>query len=149
MAIKYEDPVEAFKKACKQEGTVAQKWNTEVELQRRLNRQPLVALIWSYKYPGAGMFYLGRPFAGVVMILIYVLYLIVLGSLIYKLCIAENTFEDKAIACLVTFFILSFLYYVITCIYTFCVALKDHKKAVQDWEEYKTKQEKAKQENNA
>ena len=148
MASKYEDPVEAFRKACKQEGTAAQKWNTEVELQRRLNRQPFVALIWSYKYPGAGMFYLGRPIAGVVMILIYVLYLVLLGSLICTFYNVEGDFMDKTIVCLVALCILSFLYYVITCIYTFCVALKDHRKAAQDWEEYKSKEKKAKQEGN-
>ncbi len=141
MSNKYEDPVEAFKKACNQKGTVAQKWSTEVDIQKRLNRQPFVAMIWSYKYPGAGMFYLGRPFAGVMMILIFVLYLCLLGGLIYNFCIAENALKDKVIACLMTFFILSFFYYAIVCIYTFIVALHDHNKAVKDWELYKAKEE--------
>lgn len=118
---KYYDPVKAFEAARSQKGTAAEKWDAELKLRARASRQPSVAMIWSYKYPGAGMFYLRRPGAGMVMIAIFVV------GFILTIAVSPDLLRGF-LYCLGFIF----AYSIATAIYTFFAAKQDRQEAIDE-----------------
>lgn len=118
------DPVENFKKAKNQVGTVAFQNNEEQRILKGLNRHPFIAAIWSYYFPGGGFFYLGKPMIGCLhIILVFILIAAVIS--VKGLGVGEKILSVVGV------------YFGVECIsfvVTFIVALVMHRKAERDWE---------------
>ena len=137
---KHYDPVKEFERERSQKGTAASKWDSELKLRGRAGRQPLVAMIWSYKYPGAGMFYIRRPVGGIMMIVIYLVGIVVVFSATPASCaklIPDSWPRFPFWGVIVKLLIcgcFGFVFSVFSSIYTFFAAMHDRKCAIAELE---------------
>ena len=121
-------------------GSASEKWHTEVKLQNRINRQPSVAFVVGLRWPGAGLFYLRRHISGIITNLVFFIGVVgiffihddFLAGFVPASWPQISEWGIIIKIALVPCFL--FIFCIISAFYTLWVAIKDHRKAVADWE---------------
>ena len=132
----YQDPVQQFEAQQRQAmATGGIGWAVEQDIRKRLNREPRYAVAWSWYFPGGGMFFLGKPFIGLLQAALAVFVFVIV-------CVKWRMFGG-VIGTIVCLFVFQFLLTIAFCIHAYITARQLRQQAVRDLEEYENRKRQA------